>query len=58
MTGDNFCSEMIFDYHAGSDPTQFKTQIEAMNIVKETLTEFGYSNNKSSLCWVGGSDAR
>ena len=55
MTGDNFCPDMIFDYHHGSSPTQFKSQIKAMNIVKETLSEFGYEDNDIWTTDVGGS---
>jgi hypothetical protein len=55
MTGNLFCPDMIFDYHYGSNPTQFKSQIEAMDIVKETLSEFGYANNDIWTTDVGGS---
>jgi hypothetical protein len=55
MTGDLFCPDMIFDYHYGSNPTQFKSQIEAMNVVKGTLAKFGYSDNEIWTTDVGGS---
>ncbi|MBU0711172.1 T9SS type A sorting domain-containing protein [bacterium] len=55
MTGEYYCPDMIFDYHKGSNPTQFKVQIETMNMVKETLTEFGYSDNDIWTTDCGGS---
>ena len=55
LTGDKQCPDMIFDYHQGSNPQQFKGQVEAMNIVKETLDDFGYANNDIWTTDVGGS---
>jgi hypothetical protein len=55
LTGDRRCPDIIFDYHQGSNPARFKAQIEAMNIVKETLINFGYANNDIWTTDVGGS---
>ena len=55
LTGNQQCPDIIFDYHQGSNPTKFKVQIEAMNIVKETLNNFGYTDNEIWTTDVGGS---
>jgi hypothetical protein len=55
LTGDKYCSDLIFDYHAGSDPSKFKAQIRGRDIVRETLSKFGYANNEIWTTDVGGS---
>jgi hypothetical protein len=55
LTGNNECSDLIFDYHKGSNPYMFKSQIDCMNIVDETLNEFGYNGNEIWTTDCGGS---
>ncbi len=55
LTGNNECGDLIFDYHKGSNPYMFKSQIEYMNIVDATLNEFGYNGNEIWTTDCGGS---
>jgi DNA-binding beta-propeller fold protein YncE len=55
LTGNRYCPDMIFDYHQGSNALEYKGQVEAMNVVKETLDKFGYRDNEIWTTDIGGS---
>jgi len=46
LTGDQRCPDMIFDFHFWSSPRLYKRQVEVLDLVRQTLSRYGYGNSE------------